>query len=64
MNKDYYTKITELEEMKVSDEYIIGWQEGYQRAPKIEEQRLTEAYEAGYQDGENNTIENAGNYKK
>ena len=50
--------------MKVSDEYIIGWQEGYQRAPKIEEQRLTDAYEAGYQDGENNTIENAGNYKK
>tara|TARA_Y100000996_G_scaffold331714_1_gene267965 strand:- start:2296 stop:2490 length:195 start_codon:yes stop_codon:yes gene_type:complete len=64
MNKDYYTKITELEEMKVSDDYIIGWQEGYQKAPKIEEQRLTDAYEAGYQDGENNTIENAGNYKK
>ena len=29
MNNEYFTKVTELEEMNVSDEYIIGWQEGY-----------------------------------
>ena len=41
MNNDYFKKVTELEEMNVSDDYIIGWQEGYQHATKIEEQRLT-----------------------
>ena len=55
---------TAVEEMNVSDDYIIGWQEGYQHAPKLEEQRLTDAYEAGYEDGENNNIEKAGNFKK
>ena len=50
--------------MNVSDDYIIGWQEGYQHAPKLEEQRLTDAYEAGYEDGENNNIEKAENFKK
>jgi|TARA_B100001564_G_C20427601_1_gene573056 hypothetical protein len=64
MNNDYFKKVTELEEMNVSDDYIIGWQEGYQHAPKIEEQRLTDAYEAGYEDGENQTIEKASNFKK
>ena len=49
---------------KRKDDYIIGWQEGYQHAPKLEEQRLTDAYEAGYEDGENNNIEKAGNFKK
>ena len=57
MNNDYFQKVSELEEMNVSDDYIIGWQEGYQHAPKLEEQRLTDAYEAGYEDGENNNIE-------
>ena len=64
MNNDYFQKVTELEEMNVSEDYIIGWQEGYQHAQKIEEQRLTDAYEAGYEDGENQTIEKAANFKK
>ena len=59
MNNDYFQKVSELEEMNVSDDYIIGWQEGYQHAPKLEEQRLTDAYGAGYEDGENNKIEKA-----
>ena len=64
MNNEYFTKVTELGEMNVSDEYIIGWQEGYQNSPKVEEQRLTDAYEAGYEDGENKNIDNAANFKK
>ena len=64
MNNDYFQKVTELEEMNVSEDYIIGWQEGYQHAPKIEEQRLTDAYEAGYEDGENQSIEKAKKFKK
>ena len=64
MNNEYFNKITELEEMNVSDEYIIGWQEGYQSSPKVEEQRVTDAYEAGYEDGENKNIDSAANFKK
>ncbi|MBT3548357.1 MAG: hypothetical protein HOI56_05315 [Gammaproteobacteria bacterium] len=64
MNNDYFKKVTELEDMNASDDYIIGWQEGYQNSPKIEEQRLSDAYEAGYEDGENKTINNAKNFKK
>jgi|TARA_B110001452_G_scaffold94290_1_gene77883 hypothetical protein len=64
MDNEYFTKVTELEEMNVSDEYIIGWQEGYQSSPKVEEQRVTDAYEAGYEDGENKNIDSAANFKK
>ena len=64
MNNDYFKKVTELEDMNASDDYIIGWHEGYQNSPKIEEQRLSDAYEAGYEDGENKTINNAKNFKK
>jgi len=64
MNNDYFEKVTKLEEMKISEDYIIGWQTGYQQAPKLEEQRLNDAYEAGYADGENKTIDNAENHKK
>ena len=64
MNNEYFNKITELEKMNASDDYIIGWQEGYQSSPKVEEQRLSDAYEAGYADGENKNIDNAANFKK
>jgi|TARA_B110000285_G_scaffold201981_1_gene237006 hypothetical protein len=64
MNSDYFNKVTELEKMNASDDYIIGWQEGYQSSPKVEEQRLSDAYEAGYEDGENKNIDNAANFKK
>ena len=50
--------------MKISEDYIIGWQTGYQQAPKLEEQRLSDAYEAGYADGENKTSDNAKNQQK
>ena len=50
--------------MDVNDDYILGWQEGYQGSPKVEEQRLTDAYEAGYADGEKKSIESATNFKK
>mgnify|MGYP003331873251 CR=1 FL=1 len=64
MNNDYFQKVTELEEMNVSEDYIIGWQEGYQQAPKLEEQRLNDAYEAGYEDGEKKIIDGADKFKK
>ena len=63
MNDEYFKKVSELEEMDVSDDYIIGWQTGYQNSPKVEEQRLSDAYEAGYEDGEKKTIDNAGKFK-
>ncbi len=50
MNQEYFDKVTELENMNASDQYILGWQEGYQGAPEVEEQRLTDAYEAGYEE--------------
>ena len=64
MNEEYFNTITKLEEMGISEEYIIGWQEGYQGSPKIEEQRLTDAYEAGYTDGEKHSTDSAENFKK
>ena len=64
MNEEYFNTVEKLEEMGVSDDYIIGWQEGYQRSPKIEEQRITDAYEAGYTDGEKRTTDSAENFKK
>jgi len=63
MNDEYFKKVSELEEMGVSDDYIIGWQTGYQNSPKVEEQRLSDAYEAGYEDGGKKTIDNAGKFK-
>ena len=50
MNKEYFDLVTKLEDMGVSDDYLIGWQEGYLRSPKLEEQRVTDAYDAGYED--------------
>ena len=43
MNQEYFDKVTELEKMNASDQYILGWQEGYQDAPEVEEQRVTDA---------------------
>ena len=57
MNQEYFDKVTELEKMNASDQYVLGWQEGYQGAPEVEEQRLTDAYEAGYEDGKNNNFD-------
>ena len=64
MNQEYFNKVTELEKMKASDQYILGWQEGYQGAPEVEEQRLTDAYEAGYEDGKNNNFDSVDKFKE
>ena len=29
MNQEYFDKVTELEKMNASDQYILGWQECY-----------------------------------
>ena len=63
MNKEYFDKVTELEKMNASDQYILGWQEGYQDAPEVEEQRVTDAYQAGYEDGKNNNFDNVEKFK-
>ena len=63
MNQEYFDKVTELEKMDASDQYILGWQEGYQGAPEVEEKRLTDAYNAGYEDGKNNNFESVENHK-
>ena len=63
MNQENFDKLTELEKMNASDQYILGWQEGYQDAPEVEEQRVTDAYQAGYEDGKNNNFDNVEKYK-
>ena len=50
MNQEYFDKVTELENMNADDQYILGWQEGYQDSPEVEEQRVTDAYQAGSED--------------
>jgi hypothetical protein len=51
-----------MEEMGVSEEYIIGWQGGYLGHPEREEQLLNEAYEAGREDGQNKVVDNFKNW--
>ena len=29
MNKEYFDLVSKLEELGVTDQYMIGWQEGY-----------------------------------
>ena len=35
MNKEYFDFVNQLEELGVTDQYMIGWQEGYQGSPKV-----------------------------
>ena len=62
MNQAYRDATTQMEEMKVQPEYILGWQGGFLGHPQREEQRLTEAYEAGYEDGQAHSMDQAGNF--
>ena len=41
MNQAYRDAITQMEEMKVQEEYILGWQGGFLGHPQREEQRLS-----------------------
>jgi hypothetical protein len=62
MNQAYRDAVTQMEEMKVQQEYVLGWQGGFLGHPQREEQRLTEAYEAGYEDGSAKSVENISNW--
>ena len=62
MNQAYRDAITQMEEIKVQQEYILGWQGGFLGHPQREEQRLTEAYEAGYADGGDKSTANFSNW--
>ena len=62
MDQAYRDAITQMEELRVQSEYILGWQGGYLGHPLREEQRLTEAYQAGYADGQSKTTENFANW--
>ncbi len=58
MDQAYRDAVTQMEQMKVKAEYLLGWQGGYLGHPQREEQRLTEAYEAGYEDGQSKSTDN------
>ena len=62
MNQAYRDAVTQMEEMKVQQEYILGWQGGFLGHPEREEQRLTEAYQAGFADGGAKSTENFTNW--
>ena len=64
MNQAYRDATTQMEEMQVDEEYIVGWQGGFLGHPQREEQRHTEAYEAGYADGNNRSTEGFANWVK
>ncbi|MCB1866142.1 MAG: hypothetical protein KDG50_12010 [Chromatiales bacterium] len=64
VDQTYYDAVTQMEEMGVDQQYMIGWMSGYLQNPKVEEQRVTEAYEAGYSDGEERSTDNFENWIK
>jgi hypothetical protein len=64
MNQAYRDAITQMEEMHVQEDYILGWQGGFLGHPQREEQRVTEAYEAGYTDGSARSTENISSWVK
>ena len=64
MNQAYRDAVTQMEEMNVQEEYVLGWQGGYLGHPKREEQRVTDAYDAGYTDGEQRTTDNFSQWVK
>lgn len=62
MNQAYRDATTQMEDMNVQQEYILGWQGGFLGHPEREEQRLTEAYQAGFADGGDKSTENFANW--
>ena len=62
MNQAYRDAISQMEEMNVQAEYLLGWQGGFLGHPLREEQRITEAYQAGYDDGQEKSTENFANW--
>ena len=64
MNQAYRDAVTQMEEMQLQEEYILGWQGGFLGHPQREEQRLSEAYEAGYADGSARSTEKFADWVK
>ena len=62
MNQEYRDAVTQMEEMNVQAEYLLGWQGGFLGHPLREEQRVSEAYQAGYDDGRAGSTENFSNW--
>ena len=62
MNQAYRDAITQMEEMNVQAEYVLGWQGGFLGHPQREEQRVTDAYQAGYDDGQAQSTDNFSNW--
>ena len=62
MNQAYRDAVTQMDDMKVQQEYILGWQGGFLGHPEREEQRVTEAYQAGYADGSAKSTESFANW--
>jgi len=62
MNQAYRDAWTQLDELQLQQEYVLGWQGGFLGHPQREEQRVTEAYEAGYADGSEKSTENFSNW--
>ena len=62
MNQAYRDAISQMEELNVQAEYMLGWQGGFLGHPLREEQRITEAYQAGYDDGQEKSTENFSNW--
>ena len=62
MNQAYRDAISQMEEMNVQQEYLLGWQGGFLGHPLREEQRITEAYQAGYDDGREKSTANFANW--
>ena len=64
MDKTYYDAVSQMEKMKINQEYMLGWMGGYLQNPMREEQRVNEAYEAGYTDGSNRNTSNFNQWLK
>ena len=64
MNQAYRDATTQMEELGVKPEYILGWQGGFLGHPKREEQRVTDAYTAGFEDGQEKNVGKFEKWKK
>ena len=64
MNQSYYDAVTQMEQMKVNQEYKLGWMGGFLNNPMREEQRVNDAYQAGYTDGSAGNTSNFSNWVK
>ena len=62
MNQEYFDKVTELEKMNASDQYILGWQEGYQDA-RSRRAKSNRCISSRYEDGKNNNFDNVEKFK-